>query len=124
VNHISFWDNETLKTGTKSPIYHDSSCSLGHHDDIRRNPKSLFTSDLFIQPGDNHKAVISDDLSENMINLYRAVGIFVSEQPVRRTTERLVKLNPRMVYPMYHSCLDGSVFPKYVEAIMKRFCLC
>jgi hypothetical protein len=55
-----------------------------------------------------------------MINLYRAVGIFASEQPIRRTTERLVKLNPRMVYPMHGSCLDGSVFPKYVEAIMNR----
>ena len=41
VNHISFWDNETLKTGTKSPIYHDSSCSLVHHDDIRRNNKII-----------------------------------------------------------------------------------
>ena len=42
VNHISFWDNEALKTGTKSPIYHDSSCSsLGHHDDIRRNNKII-----------------------------------------------------------------------------------
>ena len=28
-----------------------------------------------------------------------------------------------MVYPMHGSCLDGSVFPKYVEAIVKRFCL-
>lgn len=90
---------------------------------LEETTKSLFTSDLFIKPGDNHKTVISNDLSENMINLYRAVGIFVSEQPVRRTTERLVKLNPRMVYPMHGSCLDGSVFPKYVEAIVKRFCL-
>ena len=32
------------------------------------NPKSLYTSDLFIQPGKN-KPVICEDLSESMINL-------------------------------------------------------
>jgi hypothetical protein len=55
-----------------------------------------------------------------MINLYRAVGIFAREQPVRKTTERLVKFNPRMVYPMHGSCLDSSVFPRYVEAITNK----
>jgi hypothetical protein len=55
-----------------------------------------------------------------MIDLYRAVGIFASEQPVRRVTERLVKLNPSMVYPMHGACFDSSIFPKYVEAIMKK----
>ena len=49
----------------------------------------LFPSDLFIQPGDN-KPVISDDLSKEMINLYTGTGIFASEEPVRKTTKRLV----------------------------------
>lgn len=122
VNHVSFWDNETLKTGNKSlrfimtpHVHHWDSMMI-----FEETTRSLFTSDLFIQPGDNHKAVLSDDLSESMINLYRAVGIFASEQPVRRTTERLVKFNPSMVYPMHGSCLDSSVFPKYVEAIMNK----
>jgi len=122
VNHISFWDNETLKTGNKSlrfimtpHVHHWDSMMI-----FEETTKSLFTSDLFIQSGDSHKAVISDDLSENMINLYRGIGIFASEQPVRKTTERLVKFNPRMVYPMHGSCLDSSVFPKYVEAITNK----
>lgn len=55
--------------------------------------KSLFPSDLFIQPG-NSKAVASDDLSEAMIGLYRAVGIFAGEIPVRQTIQRLLKLDP------------------------------
>jgi flavorubredoxin len=39
--------------------------------------KSLFPSDLFIQPRDN-KPVVSDDLSESMIKLYRGAGILAS----------------------------------------------
>jgi hypothetical protein len=72
---------------------------------------------LFIQPGDN-KPTISDDLSKDMINLYRGAGIFGSEEPVRQTTKRLIKLSPNMVFPMHGSCIDSSVFPKYTDAIM------
>jgi hypothetical protein len=81
--------------------------------------KSLFPSDLFIQPG-NNKPVITDDLSENMINLYRGAGIFASEEPVRQTTKRLVNMSPKMVYPMHGSCMDSSIFLKYTDAIMKN----
>src|SRR5437867_2831637 len=81
--------------------------------------KSLFPSDLFIQPG-NNKPVISDDLSDNMIKLYQAVGIFASEKPVRQTVERLAKLRPEMIYPMHGSCFDSSLFSKYADALMKN----
>lgn len=81
--------------------------------------KSLFPSNLFIQPGDN-KPVISDDLSESMIGLYKGTGIFSSEIPVRRTTKRLMDLSPDMVYPMHGSCIERSMFPKYTEALFKN----
>jgi hypothetical protein len=74
---------------------------------------------LFIQTG-NNKPVISDDLSESMINLYKGIGIFSSETPVRRTIKRLIDLSPDMVYPMHGSCIEKSMFPKYTEALMKR----
>ncbi len=94
-----------------------------HHWDsmmiFEETTKSLFTSDLFIQPGMN-KPVISDDLSEAMIALYRAVGIFASENPVRETTKRLVGLDPNMVFPMHGSCIDKSLFRKYSDAIMNN----
>jgi len=92
-----------------------------HHWDsmmiFEENTKSLFTSDLFIQPGKN-KPVISKDLSESMINLYINAGIFASEKPVRDITKRLVDLSPNMAYPMHGSCIDKSLFPKYIKAIM------
>jgi flavorubredoxin len=94
-----------------------------HHWDsmmiFEENSKSLFTSDLFIQPGFN-KPVISEDLSDSMIALYQAVGIFASEKPVRITSKRLEKLNPKMIYPMHGSCIDGSVFSNYVNSIMSN----
>lgn len=55
-----------------------------------------------------------------MLDLYRAVGIFASEEPVRQTTRRLVKLAPDIVYAMHGSCIDRSVFSKYVDAIMNE----
>ncbi len=121
VDHISFWDNETLSTGRRTfrfimtpHVHHWDSMMI-----FEESTKSLFPSDLFLQPGQN-KPVISDDLSENMIDVYRKVGIFASEQPVRQTVQRLAKLKPEMVYPMHGSCFDGSLFPKYADALMKN----
>lgn len=121
VDHISFWDGEVLKTGKKSlrfimtpHVHHWDSMMI-----FEENTKSLFTSDLFMQPGFN-KPVLSDDLSEAMIALYKAVGIFASEKPVRETTRRLAGFQPKMVFPMHGSCIDSSMFGKYTDAIMKN----
>jgi flavorubredoxin len=120
VDHISFWDGEVLKTGKKS-LRFIMTPHVHHWDSMmvfEENTKSLFTSDLFMQPGFN-KPVLSDDLSEAMIGLYRAVGIFASEKPVRETTRRLAGLQPKMVFPMHGSCIDSSMFGKYTDAILK-----
>ena len=81
--------------------------------------KSLFPSDLFIQPG-NDKPIISNDLSDDMIQLYRAVGIFESKEPVRQSTRSLVKLELKIVLPMHGSCIDASMFASYTDTIMKN----
>jgi flavorubredoxin len=120
-DHISFWDNEILKTG-KHAFRFIMTPHVHHWDSMmifEESTKSLFTSDLFIQPGHN-KPVISDDLSEAMIQLYRAVGIFGSEEPVRQTTKRIVKLEPRIIFPMHGSCIDDSMFSSYTDAIMNN----
>ena len=120
-DHISFWDNETLKTGKKT-LRFIMTPHVHHWDSMmvfEETTKSLFPSDLFIQPGEN-KPVESNDLSESMIGLYRGAGIFASETPVRQTTKRLTKLNPDMVFPMHGSCIGKDMFPKYVDALMKQ----
>ena len=121
LDHISTWDNDILKTG-KIQFKFIMTPHVHHWDSMmifEENTKSLFTSDLFIQP-ENNKPVISEDISESMIILYRSVGIFASEKPVRNTTKRLEDLSANMVYPMHGSCIDKSLFPKYTEAIMKN----
>jgi flavorubredoxin len=121
VDHVSFWDNEILKTG-KRQFRFIMTPHVHHWDSMmiyEETTKSLFPSDLFIQPGYN-KPVISEDLSESMIALYRGAGIFANEEPVRRTTRRLIDLSPNMIYPMHGSCIDNSTFSRYTDAIMKN----
>jgi hypothetical protein len=55
-----------------------------------------------------------------MIGFYKAIGIFASEEPVRNTVNRLVKLFPNMVYPMHGSCIDSSMFSLYTDALLKK----
>jgi flavorubredoxin len=120
-DHISFWDNEILKTG-KRQFRFIMTPHVHHWDSMmiyEETTKSLFPSDLFIQPG-NNKPIISDDLSESMIALYKAVGIFANEEPVRRTTRRLMNLSPNMIFPMHGSCIENSSFSMYTDAIMKN----
>jgi len=120
-DHISFWDYEVLKTGKRilrfimTPHVHHWDSMMIFED----TTKSLFPSDLFLQPGTN-KPVVSEDLSEAMIAAYREVGIFGSVEPVRNTTKRLIKLSPNMVFPQHGSCIDKSMFSKYTDAIMNN----
>jgi len=121
VDYISFWENETLKTGKKTfrfimtpHVHHWDSMMM-----FEENSKSLFSSDLFIQPG-QHKPVTSDDLSKEMIQLYDIVGIFASEEPVKKTVQKLVKLDPKLACPMHGSAFDNSVIQKYVDALMNE----
>ncbi len=83
------------------------------------NTKSLFSSDLFIQPG-QHNPVTSDDLSKDMIQLYNIIGIFAREEPVKRIVQKLIKLSPKLICPMHGSAFDSSVFPKCVDALMNE----
>jgi flavorubredoxin len=121
VDHISFWDNEILKTG-KRRFKFIMTPHVHHWDSMmvfEETTKSLFPSDLFIQPGEN-RPVISDDLSKAMIELYRGAGIFASEEPVRQATKKIIDLSPNMVFPMHGSCIDNSIFSKYTDAIMEN----
>jgi hypothetical protein len=53
-----------------------------------------------------------------MIDLYTISGIFAGEEPARQTVKRISKLLPDIVFPMHGSCIDNSVLPHYIKAIM------
>ena len=120
-DHIAFWDNDVFKIGKKElrfimtpHVHHWDSMMI-----FEETTKSLFPSDLFIQPGIN-KPVVSEDLSDQMIELYKGAGIFASENPVRKTTQRLTKLNPKITFPMHGSCIENSLFANYADALMNN----
>ena len=78
IDHISFWENESLKI-VRMTLRFLMTPHVHHWDSMmifEATSKSLFTSDLFIQPGVN-EPVVSNDLSDQMISLYRATGILL-----------------------------------------------
>jgi flavorubredoxin len=81
--------------------------------------RSLFPSDLFIQAGDQ-PPVVREDLGSEMCGLYREVGIFAHEEPVRRVVERVEALDPDWVHGMHGGSLTREAFPRYVRALREE----
>lgn len=77
---------------------------------------SLFPADLFLQPGDQ-PPVVRDDMSQGMLQVYRAVGIFAHERPVRRALERIEPLQPRWIHAMHGGSILGEHLPRYAAAL-------
>lgn len=80
---------------------------------------SLFPADLFLQPGDQ-PAVVTEDMSIGMLEVYRAVGIFAHEQPVRRTLDRLEPLKPSWVHAMHGGSIPAESLPRYIQALREN----
>lgn len=94
-----------------------------HHWDsmmvVEQSTRSLFPSDLFIQPGDQ-PPVVNEDLSAEMCGFYREIGIFAHEDPVRTTIDRLERLEPEWIHAMHGGTLTGEIFPRYVKALREE----
>jgi flavorubredoxin len=94
-----------------------------HHWDsmmvVEESTRSLFPSDLFIQPGDQ-PPVVNEDLGLEMCGFYREVGIFAHEEPVRRVVERIERIGPDWVHAMHGGTLTGDVLPKYARALREN----
>jgi flavorubredoxin len=81
--------------------------------------RSLFPSDLFIQAGDQ-PPVVTENLGSEMCGLYREVGIFAHEEPVRRVVDRVQALDPDWVHGMHGGSLTREAFPHYVRALREE----
>jgi flavorubredoxin len=81
--------------------------------------KSLFPSDLFIQGGDQ-PPVVTENLGAEMCGLYREVGIFAHEDPVRRVVDRVEALDPDWVHGMHGGSLTRDSFPYFVRALREE----
>jgi len=78
--------------------------------------RSLFPSDLFIQPGDQ-PPVVRENMGVEMCAFYREAGIFAHEDPVRKVVDRVERLEPEWVHGMHGGTLSGDVFPHYAQAM-------
>jgi flavorubredoxin len=94
-----------------------------HHWDsmmlFEETTKSVFPSDLFIQPGDQ-PPVVTEDLGSMMCDYYREIGIFAHEQPVRDVVDRIEALDPDWIHGMHGGSLTRESIPYYVRALREE----
>ncbi|MGH2989703.1 MAG: FprA family A-type flavoprotein [Solirubrobacterales bacterium] len=81
--------------------------------------KSLFPSDLFIQPGDQPPTV-SENLGAEMCGFYREAGIFAHEEPVREVVDRIESLDPEWIHGMHGGSLGRETIPHFVRALREE----
>jgi flavorubredoxin len=94
-----------------------------HHWDsmmvVEESTRSLFPSDLFLQPGDQ-PPVVTENLSEAMCAVYRAIGIFAHEEPVRQVVDRIEALDPHWIHAMHGGTLTREAVPAYTKALREQ----
>jgi flavorubredoxin len=78
--------------------------------------KSVFPSDLFIQPGDQ-PPIVSENLGSMMCEYYRQIGIFAHEQPVRDVLDRIDALDPNWIHGMHGGSLKRETIPQFTRAL-------
>jgi flavorubredoxin len=80
---------------------------------------SLFPADLFIQPGDQ-PPIVTEDLAPQMLALYRKIGIFAHEAPVRQVVSRVQELDPAWIHPMHGGSFKREVARRYYQALREQ----
>jgi flavorubredoxin len=81
--------------------------------------KSVFPSDLFIQPGDQ-PPIVTENLGSEMCGFYREMGIFAHEDPVRRVVDRIDRLDPDWIHGMHGGSLRRETIPSFVRALREE----
>ena len=116
-----FKDGETLELGRHTLRFLET--PHVHHWDsmmvVEESTRSLFPSDLFLQPGDQ-MPVVRENVSDAMLEVYRDVGIFAHERPVREAVDRLEPLEPEWVHAMHGGTIAGEALHYYVRALREQ----
>jgi flavorubredoxin len=113
-----FTDGETLELG-KHTLRFLETPHVHHWDSmmiLEESTNSLFPSDLYLQPGDQ-PPVVTENLSEAMIEMYRAVGIFAHEKPVRAVSDRIEALAPDWIHAMHGGTIKGDSLHYFTGAL-------
>jgi flavorubredoxin len=114
-------DGETLSLGRHTLRFLET--PHVHHWDsmmvVDETSKSLFPSDLFLQPGEQ-PPVVTENLGNAMCDVYRAVGIFAHERPVRRVVDRIEGLDLAWVHAMHGGTLPRAALTPYMAALREQ----
>jgi flavorubredoxin len=116
-----FMDGERLELGRHTLRFLETP-HVHHWDSMmvfEETTASLFPSDLYLQPGDQ-PPVVDEDLSGPMLDVYRGIGIFAHENPVRTVVDRIEALDPTWIHAMHGGTLTGDVLPAYNEALREN----
>jgi flavorubredoxin len=116
-----FTDGERLELGRHTLRFLETP-HVHHWDSMmlfEETTGSLFPSDLYLQPGDQ-PPVVDENLSGEMIEAYRAVGIFAHEKPVRAVVDRIEELAPTWIHAMHGGSLTGGALPDYNRALREH----
>lgn len=116
-----FRDGETLDLGDHRLRFMET--PHVHHWDsmmvVEETTRSLFSSDLYLQPGEQ-PALTSDNLADEMLDAYRAYGIFAHEDPVRAVARRVDELQPSWVHAMHGATIVGEALGYYTRALLEE----
>ena len=117
----SFMDGEKLELGQHTLRFLETP-HVHHWDSMmvyEESTGSVFPSDLYLQPGDQ-PPVTSENLSDAMIEVYRGIGIFAHENPVRAVVDRIEALAPAWIHAMHGASLTGDALHYYNEALREQ----
>jgi flavorubredoxin len=117
----SFMDGEKLELGRHSLRFLETP-HVHHWDSMmvyEESTGSVFPSDLYLQPGEQ-PPVTSENLSAAMIEVYRGIGIFAHENPVRTVVDRIEALDPAWIHAMHGASLTGEALPYYNRALREQ----
>jgi flavorubredoxin len=117
----SFMDGEKLELGRHTLRFLETP-HVHHWDSMmvyEESTGSVFPSDLYLQPGEQ-PPVTSQNLSAAMIEVYRAIGIFAHENPVRTVVDRIEALDPAWIHAMHGASLTGEALHYYNRALREQ----
>lgn len=119
--YLGMKEGETLELGRHTLRFMETP-HVHHWDSMmvyEESTRSLFPADLFLQPGEQ-PPIVSENLTEEMLGVYRAVGIFAHEHPVREALARIEQLEPDRIHAMHGGTLTSEIAPRYYRALREE----
>jgi flavorubredoxin len=116
-----FTDGEVLDLG-KHKLRFLETPHVHHWDSMMlfdETTRSVFPADLYLQPGDQ-PPLVTENLGAEMCGVYRAVGIFAHEDPVRAVVDRLEDLKPAWMHAMHGGSLTAEAIPAFTRALREQ----